>query len=158
MSTEPTDRDDEPQGGSSGKPGGAGAWLFGAWIGALVALLVIFAFLVGRDDGRNHPNKKSTQQAAQKPGGTTKSAPSAPAGPGKALFVSTCGGCHTLSAAGTTGTTGPNLGQLQPTDALVLAAIKNGGAGSGAMPKNLVQGAKAQEIAKYVSQAATASQ
>jgi len=157
MSTDPTDRDDEPRDASSGKPGGAGAWLFGAWIGALVALLVVFAFLVGRDDGRNHP-KKSTQQAAQKPAGTAKTAPAAPAGPGKALFVSTCGGCHTLSAAGTTGTTGPNLGQLKPNLALVESAIKNGGAGSGAMPKNLVQGAKATEIAQYVAKAAAGSQ
>lgn len=158
MSTEPTDRDDEPRDASSGKPGGAGAWLFGAWIGALVALLVVFAFLVGRDDGRNHPSKKSTQQAAQKPGGTAKGAPAAPAGPGKAAFVSTCGGCHTLSAAGTTGTTGPNLGQLKPNVTLVESAIKNGGAGSGAMPKNLVAGAKATEIAQYVAKAAAGSQ
>ena len=28
---------------------------------------------------------------------------------GKTLFKSTCGGCHVLSAAGTVGTTGPNL-------------------------------------------------
>ena len=28
---------------------------------------------------------------------------------GKTLFISKCGGCHTLAAAGTTGTIGPNL-------------------------------------------------
>jgi len=30
-------------------------------------------------------------------------------GAGKALFVKACGGCHTLAAAGTAGTVGPNL-------------------------------------------------
>lgn len=157
MSMEPSDHD-KPEDDSSGKPGGAGAWLFGAWIGALVALLVVFAFLVGRDDGRNHPSKKSTQQAEKKSGGGAKTTPAAPAGPGKEAFVSTCGGCHTLSAAGTSGTTGPNLGDLKPSEALVLSAIKNGGSGSGAMPKGLAQGAKAEEIAQFVAKASAGSQ
>jgi mono/diheme cytochrome c family protein len=30
---------------------------------------------------------------------------------GKKLFLAKCGGCHTLAAAGTSGTTGPNLDQ-----------------------------------------------
>ena len=31
-----------------------------------------------------------------------------------------CAGCHTLSAAGATGTVGPNLDQLKPTVAIVV--------------------------------------
>jgi cytochrome c6 len=52
---------------------------------------------------------------------------------GKAVFASAgCGGCHTLKAAGATGTAGPNLDQLQPDYRAVTAQVTNGGA---AMPK-----------------------
>ena len=33
------------------------------------------------------------------------------------VFDSTCASCHTLAAAGSTGTVGPNLDQLKPSDA-----------------------------------------
>jgi len=39
---------------------------------------------------------------------------------GQTLFTSNCGGCHTLSAAGTTGTIGPNL------DNAYAASVKEG--------------------------------
>lgn len=37
-----------------------------------------------------------------------------------------CGDCHTIAEAGTTGTIGPNLDELQPTFEQVLAAIDEG--------------------------------
>lgn len=73
---------------------------------------------------------------------------------GKQLFTDNCGACHTLKDAGTSGTVGPNLDQLKPTKAAVLAAIAKGGAGSGTMPKDIVTGADAAAVAAYVSQAA----
>jgi mono/diheme cytochrome c family protein len=46
---------------------------------------------------------------------------------GLRIFVdSGCGGCHALSAAGTTGAVGPNLDQLAPNAARVQAAVTNG--------------------------------
>jgi mono/diheme cytochrome c family protein len=47
----------------------------------------------------------------------------------KALFVSNCGGCHTFAAAGTTGTVGPNLDQLQVPEARIEEQIRRGGGG-----------------------------
>jgi cytochrome c oxidase subunit 1 len=74
------------------------------------------------------------------------------AGQGAQLFSETCGSCHTLKAAGTAGTVGPNLDEVKPTQAQVLSAIQNGGLGSGTMPRGLLSGADAQTVATFVSQ------
>jgi mono/diheme cytochrome c family protein len=49
---------------------------------------------------------------------------------GKVVFLSTCGACHTMKAAGTAGNIGPNLDKVKPalTQALLIKAITNGGA------------------------------
>lgn len=70
---------------------------------------------------------------------------------GKDLFVSGCGTCHTLSAAGTTGNVGPNLDELKPDEQTVRTQIMNGGAG---MPAGIYTGADADTVAKYVSSVA----
>ena len=69
----------------------------------------------------------------------------------KGQFAGTCGSCHTLADAGTKGTFGPNLDDFKPDKARVLAAIKEG---PGGMPSGLLEGAKADEVATYVSSAA----
>jgi mono/diheme cytochrome c family protein len=84
---------------------------------------------------------------------------------GKDLFVTNCGACHTLAKAGTDGIIGPNLDELlappsasAPDPATVkprvLAAIQNGGTGQGRMPKGLLSGQDAQDVATFVSQVA----
>ena len=70
---------------------------------------------------------------------------------GKELFVSNCGSCHPLDAAGTQGQVGPNLDEAQVDREEVLAAIRNGGLGSGTMPANLVTGEDAQDVAAFVA-------
>jgi mono/diheme cytochrome c family protein len=51
---------------------------------------------------------------------------------GKAIFAKAgCTGCHTLKAAGATGTVGPNLDQVKPDYRLATARVTNG---KGAMP------------------------
>jgi cytochrome c553 len=51
---------------------------------------------------------------------------------GKAVFASAgCGACHTLKAAGASGTVGPNLDTLQPAYPQVVQQVTNG---SGVMP------------------------
>jgi cytochrome c oxidase subunit 1 len=69
-------------------------------------------------------------------------------------FTSSCGSCHTLAAAGTTGTVGPDLDQTKPSKAQVLAAIEKGGLGTGTMPAGLLQGAEAEQVADYVAKSA----
>ena len=72
---------------------------------------------------------------------------------GAAIFKSQCGGCHTLAAAGTTGTVGPNLDQLKPPMAAVVTQVTNGG---GVMPafKGKLSPAQIQAVANYVSSSA----
>jgi mono/diheme cytochrome c family protein len=71
--------------------------------------------------------------------GTLPQAPQAPATPafalkgdpaaGASIFKSSgCTGCHTLAAAHSTGTVGPNLDQLKPDYRHVTAQVTNGGA------------------------------
>jgi mono/diheme cytochrome c family protein len=82
---------------------------------------------------------------------------------GKDLFVTNCGACHTLAAAGTDGVIGPNLDELlappsasAPDPATikprVLSAINNGVGGR--MPKGVLTGQQADEVATFVSQVA----
>lgn len=67
---------------------------------------------------------------------------------GKSLFEGTCGGCHTLTDAGTTGSVGPNLDDTKLDAAGIEAMIASGG---GAMPPALLDGDKATAVAEYVA-------
>jgi len=79
-----------------------------------------------------------------------------------ALFTERCSGCHTLTVAGTQGSTtnvrtreykdGPNFDQRHESVNCVLYAIRNGGFSSGPMPQNIVTGAEAEALAKFVSE------
>jgi mono/diheme cytochrome c family protein len=79
---------------------------------------------------------------------------------GRQLFVNHCGSCHTLEAAGTVGQVGPNLSDIAVDEADVLHAIRTGGGRhakgqetgpSGNMPRNLVTGKDAQDVAAFVA-------
>jgi cbb3-type cytochrome c oxidase subunit III len=72
---------------------------------------------------------------------------------GSSIFKTTCASCHTLAAAGATGTVGPDLDQLKPSMAIVVRQVTNGGA---IMPafKGKLTGAQIQSVAKYVSSSA----
>jgi mono/diheme cytochrome c family protein len=128
------------------------AWLFGFLAGLFVLGLMAIAYVIGFSHGKDEGRK--VQPAATQVSTTETQAAQPPVGPGKDLFASTCGGCHTLSAAETTGTVGPNLDDLKPDQATVQAAIQNGGAGSGAMPANLLTGTQAQQVAAFVAASA----
>jgi len=72
---------------------------------------------------------------------------------GAAIFKAKCSSCHTLAAAGATGTVGPNLDQLKPAMAVVVHQVTNGGS---IMPafKGTLSAAQIQAVAKYVSSSA----
>jgi mono/diheme cytochrome c family protein len=70
---------------------------------------------------------------------------------GRALFVESCGSCHTLDAAGTSGEIGPDLGDIPLDEAEVRRAIEIGGTGSGTMPQDLVTGGDAADVAAFVA-------
>jgi mono/diheme cytochrome c family protein len=97
----------------------------------------------GTTSGSTSSSTASTSTGTTTAGGT----PSYPAS-AKALFATTCGGCHTLADAGTKGTVGPNLDQLKPDDATVAHQIQNGGGG---MPPGLLKGQDLKDVAAYVA-------
>jgi cbb3-type cytochrome c oxidase subunit III len=69
---------------------------------------------------------------------------------GKQIFITKCGGCHTLKDAGTTGTQGPNLDQLKPPFPIVKNQVIKGG---GIMPafKGVLTDAQINAVARYVA-------
>jgi mono/diheme cytochrome c family protein len=72
---------------------------------------------------------------------------------GKQVFTQSCGGCHTLKAAGTTGTVGPDLDQLTPDEPTVEKQVINGG---GVMPafKGQLSDAQIKAVSQYVASVA----
>jgi len=71
---------------------------------------------------------------------------------GKELFAENCGSCHTLSAAGTSGTVGPSLDGVGLSADTVADTVRSG---SGAMPafEGQLDDAQIEAIAKFVEQA-----
>jgi cbb3-type cytochrome c oxidase subunit III len=70
---------------------------------------------------------------------------------GEAIFAEAgCGGCHTLEAAGASGTVGPNLDDAKPSKELVIDRVTNG---KGVMPafKDSYSAEQIEAVADYVS-------
>jgi mono/diheme cytochrome c family protein len=81
-----------------------------------------------------------------------KPAPADGGGDGESIFASAgCGGCHTLAAAGSNGTVGPNLDEAKPTKELAVDRVTNG---RGAMPsfKGQLSDEQIQAVATYVAE------
>lgn len=72
---------------------------------------------------------------------------------GKSIFTATCGACHALTDAGTSGAVGPNLDESRPSRELVVDRVTNG---KGAMPSfaDSLDRAQIEAVAEYVSSAA----
>jgi mono/diheme cytochrome c family protein len=70
---------------------------------------------------------------------------------GKAVFASAgCGSCHTLKAAGSNGTIGPNLDQLKPPEPVIEHQVEVGG---GPMPafKGKLTAAQIKAVSEFVA-------
>jgi mono/diheme cytochrome c family protein len=103
-----------------------------------------------------------TEPAPTEPEPTTGETETEPAPPpsggqgdpaaGKAVFTGSCGSCHTLADAGTTGSIGPNLDDSQPSLELAVDRVTNG---QGAMPSfaDQLSEQQIQDVAAYVSTA-----
>lgn len=94
-------------------------------------------------------------------GGCAVKHPTANLVSGKVMFQKTCGGCHTLSHANTSGTTGPNLDDAFRQDksdgvkstsiqGLVDSWIRYPNT-QGVMPAGLLKGQDVQDVAAYVA-------
>jgi sulfite dehydrogenase len=109
----------------------------------LVAAFAVLVLLVGPE-----------LIGAKKSGGGAAAQQNARPRSGSAVFASAgCGSCHTLKAAGTSGTTGPNLDQLKPSASTVAAVVTSG---AGIMPsfKGRLSPADIQAVARYVATSA----
>jgi YVTN family beta-propeller protein len=117
------------------------------WAAAALTALALFVGpeLIGAK------NDNAPRYAAIAGGGGGAAAPQ-----GKALFVSNCGGCHTLARASTSGSVGPNLDQLKPGVALVKTTVTNG---KGSMPAfgGQLKPAEIDAVAKFVAGVETAA-
>ena len=71
---------------------------------------------------------------------------------GKKVFASAgCGGCHTFSAAGSTGTVGPNLDEANVDVDAAVQQVKNGGGGMPAFGDRLSD-QEIADVAAFVTQ------
>jgi mono/diheme cytochrome c family protein len=87
-------------------------------------------------------------EAEEEPGSTE----SAMFAEGEAIFTTTCGSCHTLKEAGTSGEVGPNLDELEPDQATVEHQVENGGGGMPAFGKEkILDSEEIKTVATYVS-------
>ena len=104
------------------------------------------------DDDSSHDDRPDDDAPAATTTAPTTTATASQGDPtaGKAVFASAgCGGCHTLKAAGSTGTVGPNLDQLKPPLDRIVIQVDNGG---GPMPafKGQLTDKQIQDVAAFV--------
>ncbi len=109
---------------------------------ALVLALTLGLAACGGDDGDD--DEAAPPAATEEEGGGE-------AADGEAIFSANCGGCHTLSAAGTTGTTGPNLDDLAPAQDAVEMQVRMGGGGMPAFEGKLSD-EEIEAVAAYVAE------
>ena len=142
------------------RSGGEGlfGWLVGGIAaGAVVLGLLVAAYAIGYDHGRTKA-KGPSAPVETAPATTTES--TTPSGgdvvaEGKGVFASAgCASCHTLADAGATGSLGPDLDQVKPSEQLVVDRVKNG---KGLMPsfEDQLTDEQIRAVAAYVSGAAT---
>jgi mono/diheme cytochrome c family protein len=116
------------------------------------ALIVVAAVAAGCGDGGSGETVEQSTATSGTPEAPAEEQPLSPAEEhGRQVFIETCGSCHTLDAAGTTGQIGPDLGDIPLDQADVRRAIEIGGTGSGTMPRNLVSGVDAADVAAFVA-------
>ncbi len=124
-----------------------------SWIAVALVVVLLFAgpSLIGAE--KTSATSPSSGSGGQSPGSSGRTSGSSTAGQasGSAVFASAgCGSCHTLKAAGASGTVGPNLDQLQPSAAAVSDIVRSG---SGVMPSfsGKLSDPQIAAVASYVS-------
>jgi cytochrome c6 len=135
-------------------PGRHVGWYVAAGILFFVVMIsAVIVFGVEKKEAAPAGEVTTTAAATTTTGAATTTAPAAAQGDpvaGKAVFASAgCNACHTLKAAGATGTVGPNLDQLKPPYDRVLHQVEVGG---GPMPafKNTLSAKQIQDVAAFV--------
>jgi mono/diheme cytochrome c family protein len=123
----------------------------------LLSLLAVGFLLAGCGGGEEATPTPETVEGTLPEATTTEettggSSVEGDAAKGEAVFASAgCGGCHTLEAAGSSGSVGPNLDEAKPDHDLVIERVTNG---MGAMPsfKDQLDEQQIADVAAYVVQ------
>ncbi len=92
-----------------------------------------------------------TETTTTEPTTTAGAGETGDAANGEKVFASAgCGGCHTFSKAGSSGSVGPNLDDASPSFDAVVTQVTNGG---GAMPafKDQLSEQEIRDVAAFVS-------
>ena len=117
------------------------------------ALVFALAGCGGDDDGDEGAGQTGTT-AAQTDTETGQTGTGAEQTAGAAVWSSTgCGVCHMLEAAGSTGTTGPNLDERKPSVDQVAEQVRVGGGGMPSFEDRL-SADEIQAVAEYVAESA----
>ena len=106
-----------------------------------VLAALMFVLLTAGCGGKGHENSS----------GSTSSLPGA-----KVFDSAGCGGCHTLSAAKSKGTVGPNLDQLRPDPQTVARQVKTAASGMPSFSKKLNE-VQISQVAEFVSESTRSS-
>jgi mono/diheme cytochrome c family protein len=117
---------------------------------AMMAAVLVFAREDEEAEGAHGEEPAETQTVPEPEPVPEDGGPAGDAEAGAAVFESAgCGGCHTLEAAGTSGTVGPNLDDSKPEASLVVERVTNG---KGAMPsfRDQLDDKQIQDVAAYV--------
>jgi mono/diheme cytochrome c family protein len=115
-----------------------------ALVAVLLALVLAGCGGNGEEAATTAPTQQATETAA---GGATGDAAA-----GEAVFADAgCGSCHALAAAGSQGTVGPDLDELQPDFEAVVEQVTNGGGGMPAFGGSLSE-QQIRDVAAYVVQ------
>jgi mono/diheme cytochrome c family protein len=128
--------------------------------GSLFAVAVAVSACGGSSSSSPSSTKSTSTPATTEPATTSAPATTTAGGggaitaaAGKKVFSASCGSCHTLADAGTSGNVGPNLDDLKPTMAAVVHQVTNGGGGMPSFASQLSK-AEIQSVAKYVASVA----
>jgi len=129
---------------------------------AVLFLLMMSTVVVfGKEDEEANAQETATEHPGETTSASTNPAPpqggdlppqyaNGDAAAGKDIFASKgCGACHTMKAAGASGTVGPNLDESQPSEALIAERVVNG---KGAMPpfKSQLTDKQIADVVAYV--------
>jgi mono/diheme cytochrome c family protein len=124
---------------------------------ALAALLAVVALAVAGCTGGEEVDATPETVVGEVPTETTGGSDDLPAlsltgdaTAGADVFVAQgCGGCHTLSAAGSSGTVGPNLDDAKPSYELAVTRVTEG---QGGMPKfgDKLEAQQIADVSQYV--------
>ncbi len=114
---------------------------------SLAVFFVVLLFAGPRVVAEDKPEAAPAKAQGTAPANTQGSAPAVD---GKAVFTDTCGSCHTLSAAGTSGSVGPNLDDISLDAAAIEGIIRNGRGGMPAQGDKLSD-AEISAVAAFVA-------